>query len=261
MRSFALLFVAQVVVGGSACATEIAGALDEPGAPAPLGTAVSAALASGVIVNGLQWADTAGNPIQAHGAGIVRSGAFYYWFGENRNPDFTFKAVSIYRSTDLRSWEFRGNALSQSSAAELGHANIERPKVVFNAATGQFVMWMHWENGTDYTEARAAVASAATIEGPYLARPRADRPLPGPKALTVSSVAARRSVGWQLLCHAPAGSSAWRAGVPHAPRDSRRSTGRAGSGYCTSSTGTWRVSPSGSRISTLWYATLAGLWS
>jgi hypothetical protein len=170
MRSFALLFVAHMVVGGFACAPELAGAPGEPGAPEPLDTAVSAALASGVIVNGLQWADTAGNPIQAHGAGIVRSGAFYYWFGENRNPDFTFKAVSIYRSTDLRSWEFRGNALSQSSAAELGHANIERPKVVFNAATGQFVMWMHWENGTDYTEARAAVASAATIEGPYTYR-------------------------------------------------------------------------------------------
>lgn len=166
MRGFALLFVAQVVAGWSACAGDAAGAPDEPA----LGTAVSTALASGAIVNGLQWADSAGNPIQAHGAGIVRSGAFYYWFGENRNPDFTFKAVSIYRSADLRSWEFRGNALTQSSAAELGHANIERPKVAFNAATGQFVMWMHWENGNDYTLARAAVASSPTIEGPYTYR-------------------------------------------------------------------------------------------
>jgi hypothetical protein len=74
MRAFSLLFVAQMFVGGSACATELAGAPDEPGAPEALD---SAALASGVIVNGLQWADTAGNPIQAHGAGIVRSGAFY----------------------------------------------------------------------------------------------------------------------------------------------------------------------------------------
>jgi hypothetical protein len=143
-----------------------------------LGTSDSAALASGVIVNGLQWADTAGNPIHAHGGGIVKVGTFYYWFGENRNPDFTFKSVNCYRSTDLRTWELRGNALSSSSAAELNHANIERPKVVFNASTRQYVMWMHWENGTDYSEARAAVASSPTIEGPYTYR-GSFRPLAG----------------------------------------------------------------------------------
>jgi hypothetical protein len=53
MRGFALLFVAQMVVGWSGCATELAGAPDPPGAPESLGTAMSAALASGVIVNGL----------------------------------------------------------------------------------------------------------------------------------------------------------------------------------------------------------------
>ncbi len=28
-------------------------------------------------------------------------------------------------------------------------------------------MWMHKENGTDYGEARAAVASSATVDGDY----------------------------------------------------------------------------------------------
>jgi len=157
----------------AACGVEVRGA--EPG----LQVASSAVLASSVIVNGVQWADSAGNPIHAHGGGITKVGAFYYWFGENRNPDFTFKAVATYRSTDLRNWEFRGNALASSAAAELNHANIERPKVVFNASTGRYVMWMHWENGDDYGEARAAVASAPTIEGPYAYlgsfRPYADR--------------------------------------------------------------------------------------
>jgi CheY-like chemotaxis protein len=55
-----------------------------------------------------------------------------------------------------------------SQALKLGA--IERPKVVFNATTRQFVMWMHWENGTDYSEARAAVAVSSTIDGPYTYR-------------------------------------------------------------------------------------------
>jgi hypothetical protein len=122
---------------------------------------------TGPLVNGLEWADTSGHPIQAHGGGILKVGSYYYWFGENRNPDGTFLAVSCYRSTDLRSWEHRGDVLTMNSAAELKPANIERPKVAFNASTGQYVMWMHWENGSDYGQARAAVAVGSTVDGAY----------------------------------------------------------------------------------------------
>ena len=38
---------------------------------------------------------------------------------------------------------------------------------MYNAATGKFVMWMHKENGTDYSEARAAVAVSDTVDGNY----------------------------------------------------------------------------------------------
>jgi hypothetical protein len=129
-----------------------------------------AVAAPAAVANGGQFRDTAGNAVQAHGGGVIAVGGFYYWFGENRNPDGTFHAVSVYRSTDLRSWEFRNNALTQSSAAELNVANIERPKVIFNSATGQFVMWMHKENGSDYTQALAAVATSGTVDGAYTYR-------------------------------------------------------------------------------------------
>ncbi|MEH1098313.1 RICIN domain-containing protein [Micromonospora sp. CPCC 205561] len=119
------------------------------------------------IANGTQFTDTGGNVLHAHGGGVLKVGGYYYWFGENRNADNTFRAVSVYRSTNLRDWEFRNNVLTQSSAAELGVANIERPKVIYNASTGRYVMWMHKENGTDYGEARAAVASSATVDGAY----------------------------------------------------------------------------------------------
>ena len=119
------------------------------------------------LINGVQWADTAGNPIQAHGGGILKVDGHYYWFGENRNPDGTFYAVSAYRSHDLGRWELVNHVLRETSAAGLDPANVERPKVVFNAATGKYVMWMHWENGSDYGEARAAVASSDTVAGDY----------------------------------------------------------------------------------------------
>ncbi|MCP2331358.1 RICIN domain-containing protein [Actinoalloteichus caeruleus] len=119
------------------------------------------------IPNGTQFTDTDGNPLHAHGGGVLKVGDYYYWFGENRNPDFTFRHVSAYRSTDLRNWEFRNHVLTQDSDPELAVANIERPKVIYNESTGQFVMWMHKENGRDYGEARAAVAVSDTVDGDY----------------------------------------------------------------------------------------------
>jgi len=119
------------------------------------------------ITNGIQFTDTSGNAVHAHGGGVIKVGSYYYWFGENRNADNTFKYVDAYRSTDLKNWEFRNHVLTQSSASELASANIERPKVMYNAATGKFVMWMHKENGTDYNEARAAVAVSDTVDGNY----------------------------------------------------------------------------------------------
>src|SRR5689334_15623250 len=121
--------------------------------------------ASVTVTNGTQFTDTSGNVVHAHGGGVLKVGSYYYWFGENRNADDTFKAVSVYRSTDLRTWEFRNNVLTPSSAAELQGANIERPKVIYNASTGQYVMWMHKENGADYSVARAAVAYSPTLDG------------------------------------------------------------------------------------------------
>src|SRR5262245_19201794 len=79
------------------------------------------------VLNGTQFTTTTGTPIQAHGGGAIKVGPYYYWFGENRNPNSTFFAVSCYRSTDLKNWEFRNNVLTANSAAELNPANIERP--------------------------------------------------------------------------------------------------------------------------------------
>lgn len=134
---------------------------------AALATAGPAAAAPQTITNGTQFTDTSGNALHAHGGGVIKVGSYYYWFGEHRNADNTFQYVDAYRSTDMKNWEFRNHVLTQSSASELASANIERPKVMYNASTGKFVMWMHKENGTDYGEARAAVAVSDTVDGNY----------------------------------------------------------------------------------------------
>lgn len=120
------------------------------------------------VPNATQFTDPAGNPVHAHGGGVVKVGEYYYWFGEDRNADNSFRYVSVYRSTDLKTWEFRNHVLSEATDPELQGANIERPKVMYNASTGQFVMWMHKEgSATDYSEARAAVAVSSTVDGDY----------------------------------------------------------------------------------------------
>ena len=133
----------------------------------PAGWSSAAQAAAVTVTNGTQFSDTGGNPVQAHGGGVMKVGSYYYWFGENRNSDGTFRYVSVYRSADLSTWVHVNDALTQSSAGELAVANIERPKVIYNSTTGKYVMWMHWENGSDYGQARVAVAESSTVDGDY----------------------------------------------------------------------------------------------
>ncbi len=56
-----------------------------------------ASAASANVVNGIQFKDTDGNVVHAHGGGMIKVDGYYYWFGENRSPNGSFKAVSAYR--------------------------------------------------------------------------------------------------------------------------------------------------------------------
>lgn len=130
-------------------------------------SSVHAAVLGNELINGLPWADTSGKPIHAHGGGMIKVGEYYYLFGENRLPDNHFDSVPCYRSKDLVNWEFVSHALTKDSHPDLYFSWIERPKVIYNAKTNKFVMWMHWENGYHYGDAKAGIAVADRIEGPY----------------------------------------------------------------------------------------------
>lgn len=121
------------------------------------------------IHNGGFWTDTAGNRIEAHGAGLLRVDDTWYWFGEDKSGNSSaFKAVNCYASKDFQNWEFRRAVLTRGSAATLDAADriIERPKVIFNDKTKKFVMWLHFE-GKDYAEAAAGVFTSDTVDGEY----------------------------------------------------------------------------------------------
>ncbi|KAI0361962.1 galactan 1,3-beta-galactosidase [Trametes cingulata] len=124
--------------------------------------------AQSVIVPGAQWKDTSGNPIQAHGAGILKVGSTFYWFGEDKSHNSAlFKAVSCYSSTDLVSWTRHNDALSPVSGTMISTNNVvERPKVLFNSKNNQYVMWFHSDT-SNYGAAMVGVATASSPCGPY----------------------------------------------------------------------------------------------
>jgi hypothetical protein len=133
---------------------------------------------------GTIWNDVDGSPINAHGGGILYEKGTYYWFGEIKTgktirveedkswENFRVNAggISCYSSKDLVHWKYEGVALKpelKDSSSELFTGKVvERPKVVYNAKTKQYVMWLHIDS-KDYSYARAGVAVSKTPAGPY----------------------------------------------------------------------------------------------
>ncbi|WP_256009051.1 glycoside hydrolase family 43 protein [Desertivirga xinjiangensis] len=133
---------------------------------------------------GKKWTDTNGNPIQAHGGGILFYEGTYYWYGENKDsvnapmvvlPGWSVDrvdviGVSCYSSKDMYNWKFESLALpaaKNNPESDLHPKKVvERPKVIYNRITKKFVMWLHIDS-EDYKAARSGVAIADKPEGPF----------------------------------------------------------------------------------------------
>jgi hypothetical protein len=121
------------------------------------------------------WTDTDGVHINAHGGGMLFYNGRYYWFGENktagRGGNSALLGIGCYSSVDLYNWKNEGIALATKVEADseiVPGCVMERPKVIFNEATGFFVMWFHLElKGAGYSAARTAVATSRNVTGPY----------------------------------------------------------------------------------------------
>ena len=135
------------------------------------------------IVPGEVWNDTEGNPINAHGGGILYHEGTYYWYGEYKKgktvlPEWAtwecyrtdVTGVSCYSSQDLMNWKFEGivlPAVKDDASHDLHPGKVlERPKVIYNSKTGKFVMWAHVESA-DYSKACAGVAVSDSPTGPF----------------------------------------------------------------------------------------------
>ncbi len=124
---------------------------------------------------GKSWNDTGGAHINAHGGCVVYHEGVYYWFGEDRTGSKS-NGISCYSSSDLYNWKRVGLALTTTGTmGDKATGNdiapgrtLERPKVIYNASTNKWVMWVHWENGSDYGQARVCVASSDKVSGPYV---------------------------------------------------------------------------------------------
>ncbi len=130
------------------------------------------------------WQDTDGHPINAHGGGILFYQGTYYWYGEAKTgrtflPDCNkswggtrvdVTGVSCYSSKNLYDWKSEGLVLqaeTNSPEHDLHPSKVlERPKVIYNRATKEFVMWMHVDS-VDYSAARTGVAVSSTPTGPF----------------------------------------------------------------------------------------------
>jgi hypothetical protein len=119
------------------------------------------------------WLDDKGVAINAHGGGFLYHRGVYWWFGEHMTagPDGCYMtSIHAYSSRDLYRWKDEGIALAHATgpAGDIGGDSwMERPKVLYNARTGKFVMWFHLWLGKGKDGARAGVAVADRPGGPY----------------------------------------------------------------------------------------------
>lgn len=127
------------------------------------------------IVKGTDWLDTEGRPILAHEGDLARFDGVFYWYGSSYagNPSGKFdisdgpvwNGVQVYRSTDLKNWEYRGVCLPrpENGFGKLGATG--RGHVIYNEITKKYVMWYRW-----YLHVPASflmVAVADHPEGPF----------------------------------------------------------------------------------------------
>ncbi|XP_027112377.1 uncharacterized protein [Coffea arabica] len=130
------------------------------------------------------WLDTDGNPIQAHGGGILydERSRRYYWYGEYKDGP-TYRAprkgvarvdvigVGCYSSKDLWTWKNEGVVLKAEEKNETHDLHkskvLERPKVIYNEKTRKYVMWMHIDDA-NYTKASVGIAISSSPTGPFV---------------------------------------------------------------------------------------------
>ena len=134
----------------------------------------------------VDWHDADGNVINTSDGGIIYAEGKYHWYGQALGdlPRFvegsfggqvTTTGVVMYESEDLLNWRYEGVILpcTEDPADErCGPMRFERPKIVYNEKTKQYVLWCHYvkrpgDHGFAMGEGEAGVAVCDRVNGTY----------------------------------------------------------------------------------------------
>ena len=139
----------------------------------------------GEIDEFVDWYDTDGNIINASDGGVIYVDGKYHWYGMALRPlpmasgpnggQMTDVGIVMYQSSDLLNWEYEGVILEVSNdpTSDLyAPLRFERPKIIYNDKTKQFVLWCHFvkypgDHGCGNGDSDMGVAVCDTINGKY----------------------------------------------------------------------------------------------
>ena len=142
-------------------------------------------LCHGEINEFIDWHDTDGNIINASDGGVIYVDGKYHWYGMAfrelpfcsgpNGGQMTDIGVVMYESTDLLNWKYEGVILeiSNDPTSELyGPMRFERPKIIYNDKTKQFVLWCHYvkypgNHGRCDGECDMGLAICDSVNGKY----------------------------------------------------------------------------------------------
>ena len=150
--------------GGTASAGGVASA-DASSCTGPVGTF------SGELASGIAFVDDRGDPVNAHGGGIIKVGDTYYMHGEyflSTTTDNAFNGFAMYSSRDLATWTWERMILPQQPSGLLGpNRKGERPHIIKCPQTGEFVLFAHAASADYQTDKEVVYATSATVNGVY----------------------------------------------------------------------------------------------
>ena len=139
----------------------------------------------GEINEFVDWHDTDGNIINASDGGIIYAEGKYHWYGLAFRPlpmasgpnggQMSDTGVVMYASDDLLSWTYEGVilAVDKDPASPLyGPMRFERPKIIYNEKTKQYVLWCHYvkypgDHGKSDGDCDMGLAVCDTVNGKY----------------------------------------------------------------------------------------------
>lgn len=126
---------------------------------------------SGALATGITFVDTDGQPVNAHGGGIIQVGGTFYMHGEfflSTTTNNDFNGFSMYSSKDLATWKNEGIILPQQPSGDLGPVRKgERPHIIQCPSTGEFVLYAHAASEDYQTDKEVVYATSATVNGQY----------------------------------------------------------------------------------------------